>query len=183
MIAARSLLACAVYVVGTLSSACTARHRSVPDALPLSAFSVPIRYLPGSPFGWACLPRTGDSTFFQIHLIVDSTRERESGAFAVILNPRNPPRAGYINQVVSIDLQQAGSSRIRGTSCWHDAGIVVRAAAQPLQDAIISLDPRLRVEVQVFDRLQRRIAPVRQFEQPSEGGRINWSVPPPNGEL
>src|SRR5262249_40281947 len=110
----------------------TSRQPQIP-----AAFSGPIGYLSSdSSIGYRCLPRGGDSMLFRVQVIVDSAQLRESGEFGVILNGRAPARPGYIYQGVTVEIQLAGSTRIRGTSCWHDAGILFRATPRTLERAI-----------------------------------------------
>jgi hypothetical protein len=133
--------------------------------------------------GYRCLPRGGDSTFFRLQVIVDSIHSRETGEFAVILNERAPAPPGYNNQSVTVEIQLAGSTRIRGTTCWHDAGIVFRMAPRTLDKAIIALDPRRSVELQVFNAMGVLMAAPRTFTQPNEGERVKWAVPKPKQDL
>jgi hypothetical protein len=120
---------------------------------------------------------------FRLQVIVDSVHPREAGEFAVILNERASAQTGYLNQSVTVEIQRAGSTRIQGTFCWHDAGIVFRGTAQALSKAIIALDPRRTVELQVFNSKGVPIAGTRTFTQPNEGERVSWSVPPPKEEF
>lgn len=165
------------------SVACRAvKPMAVPAPLP-PAFATSMTYMSNSSLGMGCLPRAGDSTLFRVTLIVDSTRPGQRGAFAVIVNPRAPARPGYINQVVSAEIQQAGSTRVTGTSCGHDAGVVFRGSAQALNEARLSVDPRRSVEVEVYSDRGALIAPAVSVDEPTEGRRIAWVVPPPNEEL
>lgn len=63
-------------------------------------------------------------------VVVDSARAPNGAALSLAPGMRAPARPGYIYQSVTVEIQQAAQTRIIGTSCWHDAGIVVRGTEQ-----------------------------------------------------
>lgn len=169
------------FLAAASALACSGQRRAATTPSLPPAFTVAVRALPNSPIAMGCLPRTGDSTLFRINVIIDSTQPGDLGAFAVILNPRAQPRPGFVNQVVSVELERAGAAgpRFTGTACWHDSGIVFRMPAHVLAEAIISLDPRKVLEVDVFAGSGTPLARVT-LDHTTEGRRIAWAVPPPD---
>jgi hypothetical protein len=125
-----------------------------------------------------CLPRAGDSTLFEIDVILDSLRGRNPAALAVIRGQRPSPRPGYINQVVSVEVQRSGQTRVVGTACWHDAGIVIRGSAAALEEAKVSLDAPGWILVRVFDARGTVLVDGVRVDKRSDGTRIDWTPSP-----
>jgi hypothetical protein len=98
---------------------------------------------------------------------------------SLVRRERSPPRPGFINQAVTVEVQRAGQTRLVGTSCWHDAGIVVRAAENALTNAKVHLDALGEIRVRVFDNRGTILAEARVDSQAREY-RASWMGPPPN---
>ena len=124
-----------------------------------------------------CLPRKGDSTYFRLAFILDSLATRPSGAVAVIRSPRRKQPPGFINQVVSVDFQAAGSTRIQGTACPHDAGVVCRDNAHTFNEGILYLDAAGQLDITVYDGQGKTLAPHVGLAPGREGTRLEWRTP------
>ena len=108
--------------------------------------------------GYGCLARTGDSTRFEVVVVVDSLGALNGDDVTLVRNVRAPARPGYTNQVVTVEIQRAGQTRIFGTSCWHDAGIVVRGSHAVLNHASIELSAPGSVLMRVLDDRGRAVS-------------------------
>ncbi len=124
---------------------------------------------------FGCLPRAGDSTHFEIDVIVDSLRDQAGAGFAVVRGERAAPRPGYVYQAVTVEIRSAGQTRIFGTSCWHDAGIAVRGTETALKDLSIYLDAPASVLVQVVDRRGRTLSDSVRSTRHATTQRITWN--------
>ena len=126
-----------------------------------------------------CLPRTGDSTRFEVTIVVDSIG-MTSGSLLVIPQTRSAPRPGYINQVVTVEMQRAGQTRFVGTSCWQDAGIVVRGNVTTLADAKVFLVAQGKILVRVMDGRGAILYEGTHVPGLADGERIGWLESPPS---
>lgn len=89
--------------------ACT--HRRAPSSLVAApALAVAVSYLGQSGIGLGCLPRAGDSTRFEVEIVLDSLHDGASAALALIRRERSVPRLGYIYQGVSVEVQRASQT-------------------------------------------------------------------------
>jgi len=68
-----------------------------------------------------------------------------------------------------------------GTVCWLDAGIVIRGPATALEEGTFYLDAPGTVLVRVFDARGAVLVDGVRFDALSDGKRIDWSAPQPNG--
>ena len=144
-------------IAGVTCIAC-ARSGAAPRAAREPALAVDASRLFQSGIGYACLPRTGDSTRFEIVLVVDSLGTLNGDDVTLVRNVRAAPRPGYTNQVVTVEIQRAGQTRIVGTSCWHDAGIVLRGSHAVLNHASIALSAPATVLMRVLDDRGRAVS-------------------------
>jgi hypothetical protein len=125
-----------------------------------------------------CLPRGGDSTRFEVDVIVDSLHDNNGGALWLIRRERAAARPGYIYQSVSVEVQRARQTRLVGTSCWHDGGIVVRSQFMNLAEARVYLDAPGTILVRVFDGHGTALVDSVRVDKESSGERISWTPPP-----
>ncbi len=141
------------FLLAIAVAACIAcvRARATPVAAREPALSVEVHRFGVSEVGFGCLPRTGDSTRFEVAVVVDSLRAENGGDVSLVRNVRRTARPGYTYQSVTVEVQRAGQTRIAGTSCWHDAGIVVRASPAVLNHASIAIDAPASVLVRILD--------------------------------
>lgn len=122
-----------------------------------------------------CLPRVGDSTLFEIVIIVDSLDDKSGAGLAVVRRERAAPRPGYVYQAVSVEIQSAGQTRLFGTSCWHDAGIAVRGKETALKDINVYLDAPASVLVNVVDHRGRQLGDSVRSTRQGTTQRITWT--------
>lgn len=126
-----------------------------------------------SVIGFACLPRAGDSTHFAVAIVLDSVRPSHASSVLLVRGFRSPaPRY----QAVSIAIRRAGQTREIGTSCWRDAGIVIRASENVLMDASVALDAPSAVSVRVIDGRGRSLGDSVLTTQQGRTERIPWTV-------
>lgn len=142
------------------------------------AFDVHVSYIGQSLLALGCLPRGGDSTLFEIDVILDSLRGRDPGALSVIRGQRSGPRPGYVNQAVSVEVQRAGQTRVVGTACWQDAGIVIRGSGTALEDAKVYIDAPATFLVRVFDARRTVLVDGVRVDKLSDRTRVDWMPPP-----
>jgi hypothetical protein len=127
------------------------RPRATPLASREPALTVEVHRFGVSEVGIGCLPRSGDSTRFEVAIVVDSLGAENGGDVSLVRNVRRPSRPGYTYQSVTVEIQRAGQTRIVGTSCWQDAGIVVRSSPAVLNRASIAIDAPASVLVRILD--------------------------------
>ena len=161
-------------IVGATCAACVS-SRAAPRAAQEPALAVEISHLFQSGIGYACLPRTGDSTRFEVVLVVDSLSALSGDDVSLTRNVRSAPRPGYINQVVTVEIQRAGQTRIVGTSCWHDAGIVVRGSRVVLNHASIALSAPAAVLMRVLDDRGRALSDSVWSTLQGRTQRVEWA--------
>jgi hypothetical protein len=145
------------------------------------AVTTSIFYFGQAGIGLGCLPRAGDSTRFEVDVVVDSLRNKNGAALSLIRRERSVPRAGYIYQAVTVEVQRANQTRFFGTSCWHDAGIVVRGPEASLADARVFLDAQGAILARVFDGHGRVLSDSAHIGKQSRGARISWPSLPRDG--
>jgi hypothetical protein len=126
---------------------------------------------------FACPERATQLTSQFILSSIRSARATETRSLSFA---GSAPRPGYINQVVTVELQRANQSQFVGTSCWHDAGIVVRAQEAALVGARVFLDAPGTIEVLVLDRAGRALSPGIRIAKDSNEARIGWQPIPPD---
>ena len=160
-------------IVGATCAACVS-SRAAPRAAQEPALAVEISRLFQSGVGYSCLPRTDDSTRFNVVLVVDSVSLLNGDDVTLIRNVRAAPRPGYTNQVVTVEIQRAGQTRIVGTSCWHDAGIVVRGSQAVLNHASIALSAPAAVLVRVLDDRGRALSDSVWSTFQGRTQRVEW---------
>jgi hypothetical protein len=161
-------------------SAGTHRRGARAPLTPAPALVTNVSYFGQSGIGLGCLPRAGNSTLFEVDIIVDSLRDKNGAALSLIRRARSAPPPGYIHQTVTVEVQRANQTRFFGTVCWHDAGIVVRAPATALADAKVFLDASGTILVRVFDGRGRVVGDSTRILKESSGDRISWLLPPPD---
>lgn len=122
----------------------------------------------------ACLARTGDSTRFEIVLVVDSLDRLSGDDVMLVRGVRAAPRVGYVNQSVSVEVQRAGQTRNVGTSCWHDAGIVLRGSKAVLNHASITTTAPAKVLLRVLDVRGRAISDSTWSTLQGHSQRVAW---------
>lgn len=162
-------------LVGLACCACThsSAGHSPTEQFPALRADLPHADQGGIRFG--CLPRTGDSTHFEVNVIVDSLREKSGAGFALVRGERAAPRPGYVYQAVTIEIQSAGQTRVFGTTCWHDAGIAVRGTETSLKNVTIYLDAPASVLVQVVDSRGLSLGDSVRSTRQATTQRITWN--------
>jgi hypothetical protein len=145
-----------------------------------AAFATSVSYLGQSGIGMGCLPRAGDSTVFEVDVILDSLRDETPAALSLFRRERSPPRPGYVSRVVTVEVQRAGQTRFTGTVCWHDAGVLVRAPAAALAEAKVYLDAPGTIIVRVFDGRGTVLVDDAHIDKQSSGDRVRWVPPRPD---
>ena len=165
--------------VALTCGACIHRHRTPPPAAQAPAFATSVSYLGQSGIGFGCLPRTRDSTLFEVDVILDSLRDTSTAAFLLLRRERSASRPGYIYQAVTVEVQLAGQTRFVGTSCWHDAGIVIRGPATALAEAKVYLDAPGTIRARAFNG-RGTVLVDTDVDKQSSGHRVSWMPPPPN---
>jgi hypothetical protein len=125
--------------------------------------------------GFACLPRTGDSTRFEVTVVVDSLGAENGGEMTLVRSVRPAPRPGYTYQMVSVEVQREGQTRVVGTSCWQDAGIVVRGSPSVLSHASIALDAPASVLVRILDDRGRALSDSVWSTFQGRTQRVGWA--------
>ena len=161
-------------------NACTHRPRARAPLTPAPALTTNVSYFGQSGIGLGCLPRAGDSTLFEVDIIVDSLRDQNGAALSLFRRDRSASLPGYINQTVTVEVQRANQTRFYGTVCWHDAGIVVRGPGTALADAKVFLDAPGTILVRVFDGRGRVVGDSTRILKESGHDRIGWLLPPPD---
>ncbi|MEQ1691675.1 MAG: hypothetical protein ABMA00_10335 [Gemmatimonas sp.] len=161
-------------IVGATCVACVST-RAAPRAAQEPALAVEISRLFQSGIGYACLPRTGDSTRFEVVLVVDSLGALNGDDVSLTGNVRAAPRPGYTNQVVTVEIQRTGQTRILGTSCWHDAGIAVRGSQAVLSHASIALSAPAAVLMRVLDARGRALSDSVWTTLQGRTQRVEWA--------
>lgn len=159
-----------------------AGHSSPPPPLP-EPLTAELRPMSGTSVAMNCLSRKGDSLHFHLAIVVDSITARTHGTIDVARSPRSAPRPGVVNQVVSAHFNQAGSTKVQGTACWHDSGVVFRAPAAILDGGTLILDPRDRLEISIYDDRGRVVGAAQVLALPYNRARAQWTAVPPNEEL
>lgn len=159
--------------VGLVLAACAA-PRVGPRTTSEPALGVQTSPLFESGVAGACLPRTGDSTRFEIVLVVDSLDSPNGDDVLLVRGVRAAPRPGYVNQSVSVEIQRAGQTRDVGTSCWHDAGIVVRGSKTVLSHATITTTAPAKVLVRVVDVRGRSMSDSTWSTLQGNSQRVAW---------
>jgi hypothetical protein len=173
----KDLLLCLVTLI---CSGCVHRSTARPPVQPTSAFATEVSYLGQSGIGLGCLPHARDSTRFEVNVIVDSLREKNVTSLWLIRRERSAPRPGYNNQAVTVEVRRAGQTRFVGTSCWQDAGVVVRGQTIVLAEAEVYLDAPGTILVRVFDGGGTVLVDSAHVGERSRSDRISWMPPPPN---
>jgi hypothetical protein len=164
--------------VALICSACIHHPGTRPVTQP-PAFAVTVSDFSQSGIALGCLPRAGDSTRFEVDVILDSLRNSSTGAIWLVRRERSAPRLGSTYQAVAVEVERAGRTRVFGTSCWHDAGIVVRGTATVVTEAKVYLDAPGRIHVRVFDGRGTLLVD-RTRDLRSSSDRVSWTWPPPN---
>jgi len=142
------------------------------------AFDVHVSYIGQSRIALGCLPRGGDSALFEMDVILDSLRSKDPATLSVIRRQRSAPRPGYVSQAVSVEVQRAGQTRLVGTQCWQDAGIVIRGSGTVLEDAKVYLDAPATILVRVFDAGRAVLVDGVSVNKLSDSTRIGRVRPP-----
>ena len=173
----KAILLC---LVALTYSACVHRSGAHARVQLAPAFATEVSYFSQSGIGLGCLPRAGDSTRFEVDVIVDSLRGKNAAGLWVIRRERSAPRAGYIYQAVTVEVRRAGQTRFFGASCWHDAGIVVRGQTTTLAEAEVYLDAPGTIVVRVFDARGTLLVDTAQVDKRSSADRISWMPLPSN---
>lgn len=160
-------------IFGVAFVAC-APTRAAPHVTPEPALAVEVSRFGQSGIGYACLPRTGDSTRFEVLLVVDSLQALNGDDVTLVRNVRAAPRPGYTNQAVTVEIQRAGQTRIVGTSCWHDAGIVVRGSNAVLNHATIMVRAPASVLMRILDGRGRPVSDSVWSTLQGSTQRVEW---------
>ena len=131
---------------------------AAPRAAREAALAVEVSRFDQGGIGFGCLPRTGDSTRFEVAVVVDSLGALNDGDVTLVRSVRAAPRPGYTYQAVTVEIQRVGQTRIVGTSCWQDAGVVVRGSPAVLGHVSIALDAPASVLVRILDGRGRALS-------------------------
>lgn len=160
-------------IAGTACFAC-ARSGAAPHPAPERALTTEVTPLFSTGISCACLPRTGDSTRFEVVLVADSLGALDGNAVTLERYVRASPRPGVTNRVVSVEIRRAGQTRIVGTSCWFDAGIVVRGSQAVLNHANIALSAPASVLFRVVDDRGHALSDSVWSTLQGSSQRVDW---------
>lgn len=152
--------------------ACARSSAVQSDTAQRSALRTDLPYGDRGGIRFGCLPRAGDSTHFEIEVIVDSLREKTGAGLAVMRGERAAPRA---YRSVTVEIQRSGQARLSGTSCWHDAGIVVRGSEAALKELSIFLDAPGSVLIRIVDGRGRSLGEGVWSTRQSTTEQIRWN--------
>jgi hypothetical protein len=96
------------------------------------------------------------------------------GGVTLVRAERAPPQAGVVYQGVTAEFQLAGQTRIYGTVCWHDAGIVVRGSARAINHVSVSVNAPASVVVRVLDSRGRSLGDSVKSLRQATTEQIRW---------
>ena len=163
-------------LIGLACGSCAHSGAGNNPAEQFPAFRADLAYEAQGGIRFGCLPRAGDSTHFEVDVIVDSLREAPGAGLALVRGDRAAPRPGYVYQAITVEIQSAGQTRVFGTSCWHDAGIAVRGTETALKNLSIYLDAPESVLVRVVDSRGRSIGDNVRSNKQATTVRITWNL-------
>lgn len=162
-----------IVVVVLFAGAACAGHRT-----PVPATSAELPYAGPDGVRYGCLPRAGDSTQFAIDVIVDSLQRQTGAGLTLVREERAAPQPGVVSQSVTAEIQLGGQTRVYGTVCSHDAGVVVRGTERALNEARLSVNASGNVLVHVRDPRGRALGETVRSPRPGTTEPIRWHRSP-----